>query len=523
MKFEDIIRWTYEHRKSIGISVVLAIPVLVVIQFFASNAFIFVSVDTPVKSSALTTYGSTPSGTDKIGTTGLILISRDVKSIIVASGENLKTEKKLALPWYGLLAVDVRLERDKNADKVAFASPYSYDTCATYSKQLDSLLAYKCTNPPSLLQYQTPNTSAWINKALATKMYYPGKLAQPYMGGVIGVSVYARGDESAPQPIIYTTDTGEQIAYDMPEGINEATLSQSEVFSNYADPNDKRFAFVTDDGTTYIGSPTATKGAVDYVTVPAPKGYAETPHKTLCRVTTEKVYCYTGSDPIGDSTEPLKNDDKIRVYDFDGNITESTELQASLGLSGIYVTHEGKIYGRQFKKLLAFTKQNDSYKVEEISQNVDSAAGGDALYYAQRGGVYKIDTQGVAHQVFSSKKVSIATVYISDGQIFMLGTLKESTDKQIYAYTLRDDDNTTPDKRIIDILPTEPGQLPSVTAQNLVGKQLQLQLAVPFNKSGSGPGIGDSDSLLNEKKQAVINSLLAQGVPLNELSILYTY
>ncbi len=522
MKLENIIRWLYEHRKGAGISIIVAIPVVIFIQFFASNALIVVSVDTPVKGDVVT-YGSTASGTDKIGSTGLLLISRSVKSIIVASGEHLKTEKKLSLPWYGFLAVDVRLERDKNADKVAFASPYSYDTCATYSKRLDSLLAYKCTNPPTLLQHQTSDTVAWANKPVATKMYYPGKLAQPYMGGVIGISVYARGDESAPQPIVYTTDTGEHIAYDMPEGLNEATLLQSEVFANYADPSDNRFAFVADDGTTYIGKPTANKGAVDYVTIPAPKGYTETPHKTLCRLTSEKVYCYTGSDPIGDSTEPLTNDDKIRVYDFEGNITESTELQASLGLSGLYVTNSGTIYGRQFKKLLSFTKQNDSYKVEEVSQNVDSAAGSDTLYYTQKGGVYKISPQGVAHQVFSSKKVSISTLYIADGKVFMLGTLKESTDKQIYAYTLRDDDNTTPDKRVIDILPTEPGQLPSVTTQDLAGKQLQLQIAVPLNKASAGPGIGDSDSVLSEKKQAVINSLLAQGVPINELDISFIY
>ena len=523
MKLENIVQWLYIHRKGALVTLIISIPVIVVMQFFAQHSFILVSVVGASASEPVVTYGSTPSGTDKIGSTGLILVTRATTSIIVENGEQLKTEVALNLPWYGITGVDVKLDQGRNADKVAFASPYASSTCATYSKRVESLLAYKCSNPPSLLQYQTPANTTWSNKALAANILYPGKIAQPYMGGVIGISVYPQGDESAPQPIVYTSDTGASIPYDMPEGIDESMLAEAQVFTNYTDPTDNRFVFVTFDGTVYLGKPTGVKNGVKYARAEAPKDYTKTQHKTLCRIVGDNAHCYSGSAPRCDSDEPLMRDDTIRTYDFEGNVVASTELKKSLVLSNIYVTNSGDIYGMQGKKLYAFEKSGDSYESKAITQNSDAAAALDTLYYVQKGTVYQVDKDGVSHQVFYSKNVKVKSVYASDGKVFILGSLTSSPNDQVHAYQLRDDTATDSGSRVIDLLPAKSGTLPAVTAQSLVGNRLQLEIAVPYTKRSTSGGIADNTATLNQKKQDVLEALSSLGINTQELEISFIY
>jgi hypothetical protein len=523
MKLEQIIQWIYLHRRSLVIVTIVVIPLLLLLNFFSSHAFVNVTIKTNITNAPITTYGSSPGGTEKVGGTGLLLITRDTTSLIVSSGEYVKTETKLELPWYGFASVDINLARDRNAEKVAFASLYGSDTCASYNKRLESLLSYKCINPPSLLQYQVSDRSTWTNKALAKNVTYPNKVAQPYLGGLLGVSVYDRGDESAPQPIIYTTDTGASIAYDMPEGIDESSLISAEIFTSSTHSTDNRFVFVTANGAVYLGQPTGNKGGVQYVHFDPPKDYLKTPHKTLCQIIGDNAYCYSGSAPIGDSSGQLANDDTINVYGFDGKTISSTNLHTNLLLDALYVTDGGQLYGKNYKRVLYLKKEASGYVVNDVSQNADSATATDTLYYVQKGGLYRVDSEKAAHQVFYSENIDINSVYASDGKLFMLGTLSKSLDKRVYAYLLKSDDDVSPGSRIIDQLPTEPGQLPDVTFQDLVGNKLQIQLAVPYTKLGSNGGVADSNSVLNEKKQNVLNALSTRGITLGDLVISFVY
>lgn len=523
MKLESIVRWLYVHRKGALVALIISIPVIVVVQFFAQHSFILVSVVGASANEPVVTYGSTPSGTEKIGSTGLILVTRATTSIIVENGEQLKTEVALSLPWYGLAGVDVKLDQGRNADKVAFTSPYTSSTCATYSKRVESLLAYKCNNPPSLLQYQTAANTTWSNKPLATNMLYPGKIAQPYMGGVIGISVYPLGDESAPQPIIYTSDTGTSTAYDMPEGIDETMLAEAQIFTNYTDPTDNRFVFVTFDGTVYLGKPTGVKNGVKYARAEAPKDYTKTQHKTLCRIVGDKAHCYSGSAPRGDSDEPLTNDDTIRTYDFDGNTVAAIELKKSLVLGNIYVTNDGKVFGMQGKKLFAFERSGNDFRQTTITQNSDAAVALDTLFYVQKGTVYELDKDGASHQVFYSRNITVKSIYASDGKVFVLGSINSALSGQIHAYQLRDDTATDLGARIIDVLPAESGKLPAVTSQSLVGNKLQLELAVPYAKRSTSGGIADNITVLNQKKQAVLDALTDLGINPQDLEISFIY
>lgn len=520
---ERIVRWIYTHQKTSVILLVVVILFFIVVQFFTQNAIMVVNVNTPQQTTDITTSASRPEGTERVGSTGLMLIPRNTTSLIVSAGAHSKTEVKIAIPWYGVGSVDVNLVADRNAEKIAYMGMYGDASCATYSMRLASLLSYKCTNPPSLLQYVVSDTTDWGNKAVAKNMLYPGKVAQPYMGGVIGISSYALGDESAPQPIIYTTDKGEVINYNMPEGIDESSLSYVSIFSNTTDPTDNRFVFVTADGTVYLGTPQGQKGAVRYSKVTAPANYTKTPHKTLCRIATGYAYCYTGGAPVGDMSASASRDDTIRVIDFNGSVISSAELRTNLLLSALYVTEGGDIYGKSYKKIIALHKVGATYETNEISQNADDAVATKNLYYTQSGGVYEVNAQDVAHQVFYSNKIKSEFLYAAGGTVYILGKIRESTDERVYAYSLTSQENTTPENRIIDILPTEAGRLPGVIEQNFVGNKLLIQLAVPISKTQKQSGIGITNTVFNEKQQVVRNELTALGIDTSTLDIRFTY
>lgn len=521
-QISKIISWIITHKRASIVLFLLVIAVLSVYSFLSSNAVIVVTPGESSLNMKITTFASTDAGTDKIGGSGLMFVARNTKSLIVTTDDERKTQIPLDIPWFGYLEVKVNFVMDKNADKIAFDSIFS-PTCVTYSTRLRSLLAYQCSSPSALMQYQTPKSSTWRNIAVASSLYYPNSTAKPYNGGLLGIApTQADSPELTTSPLVFTNDSGQTLYYKPPDDLGNDSFDRAVVYTNPRNPKDTRFVLVSGDGSVYLATPTGSQGAVKYSKFsPSVETYSEVPHETICRIAGDDVFCYQGRIQAGFKTSK-KTDDVISHYSFEKGHVDSVSVGQSLSLENLFVTNDGKIYGKQYKKLLRFTKTNDRYRTTEIAQNIDSGSASDtSMYYVQNGDVYLVNDTNAAHLVFHSDNIMVKTVFVADNQVFLLGMVNNSNDKSLQGYVINNEDNTSPGKRIIDLLPVASGQLPYTVSQKLVGNTLQVGLVVTIAKI---PGDDNTPvSVIDERKQAVLNALKNQGIDTNHLTVQFTY
>lgn len=516
----QIVNWITTHVRLVIWLTILFIILSIIYSFIAKNAFIIIDPVGNAKGQKLTTYISNDAETKKVGGSGLIVVPRDTKSLIVTTGSNQKTQLPLNIPWHGFITKTVDFTISKNADKIAFSSLFT-STCVTYSPRLQSLLSYRCSRPGTIMQYQTPPTGSWRNIAVAKSMNYPNSTARPYLGGVLGISPsYPDDSEALASPLVYTADDGSATAYNLPSDLNNESVEEAVVFTNQQDPFEKRFVLVTSDGAVYLGKPGEKKGSVTYDKFPSPINYDASPHQTVCRLSGDNAYCYQGQSLSGDG-DVKKTDNIITQYSFEKGIIGTAPVDKSLRLDNLYITDNGSIYAKVFKKLLRLKKVNSGYIATEIAQNIDSGSAGGSMYYVQDGDIYQVRPDDTANLVFHSDNIVSRTVFVTDGRVYILGAIKDSGDTALQAYVINGQDNTNPGKRIIDLLPTASNQLPYAVSQQLVGNKLQVGLVVAIARSPGETGTPVSE--IDARKQAVLNALTTRGINTNDLSVTFTY
>lgn len=513
--------WVVTHLRTVLWLGGIVLFLIITYSFVSQNAALVIEPIGTASGQKITTFISTDAETRRVGKSGLIIIPRSTKSLIVTGDNNRKTQIPLDIPWYGYVTKTVDFSPDKNADKIAFNSTFGSNTCVTYSPRLQNLLSYNCSNPVTLLQFQTPTSGAWRNVAVAKSLYYP-EVVKPYLGGVIGLSISRVDDDiNTTSPLVFTSDTGTAILYDLPEGIDLDTLGEANIFTNQRDPNDSRFILTTTDGSVYLGTPGSKKGSVTYAKFASPIDFASKPHQTICRIVENDVYCYRGQTANGEEATQSKTDDVISHYSFDSNRDETTKISKPTTMENLFVTDSGELYAKQFKKLLQLKREGSEYIATEIAQNIDSASAGSGLYYVQQGDVFQITPTGTANLVFHSDNITVKSVFVADSRVYMLGIINDSGDTSLHAYVINGQDNTTPGKRLIDLLPTASNQLPYTVSQNLSGNTLQIGLIVAFSRSPSETGTSASE--INTRKQTVLNALTNRGINMNDLTVQFTY
>jgi hypothetical protein len=523
---DEILNLIITYRKKVALFVLGIVLLIIAINLFRTYAIVDVEIDTGGnQSSKLTVYTSSDVATAKAGSAGLNIVPRNTKSLIVASGDNMKTQSKITIPWFGYSYKKVTLKRDKNAEKVAFNSTSSTN-CASYSSNFDRLMYYSCQRPTSLSEYLTPTTGTWITKKIADAGFYTNKVTS-YMGGVIGISYRENSDVIRPGEITAVTETGQRVYYSPPEGFNLDEIGKAKLFTDTNDITNNRFILVDTQGNIYLGTPTGGKN-IDYKHISPPEKYNPIYNQTLCAVNGDSAHCYRGHAAVGDRPEKFDAtqlaDDTIVTLSFNDTNANTVKVEPSdFVLSDFYTTTTNQLYGKSHKKLYAFDKVGDKYIPDELSQNIDSAASSQNMYFIQQNGIYQVDSKTKdSYQIFHSNNIIPKSVYVAANKVFITGSIK-GAGPTTYAYVLNSEDDTAPGKRLIDIFPTSFDKLPKVNSQDFIGNRFLFRLKVTINKDAKTIADAIDKKSLEQAKAQVINYINDQGINPDSLDISFTY
>lgn len=416
------------------------------------------------------------------------------------------------IPWYGYAHKKIALHRDKNADKIAFKSSLD-DVCGAYSKNLDRMMQYSCKNPQAVVYYSAPQDKTWSIETLVDGTHYSNTPIAPYKGGIIGISYSEDSDAGHYESIVGVSDTGEVRLYQQPDNISRTDFAQARIFTDEQNQANDRFVLVEKNGAIHLATPGQDKDnpAVNYTTIPAPATYSPTLEQTQCHLQDTSVICYRGlATNIGDSTEDTaKVQPQIIKLTFGSEKTTITPIGDSLPIFDFDVTNDGQLYGLSYKKLIRFTQKSNTYYPEELSQNVDSIAAGDKLYFLQNNGVFTIDpTSHDAYQVFYSHNIQPDKLLTSSDRVFIIGKSVNNSE-DTYAWRLNDDDDVNYSNRLIDILPSFPASS-AYGRTDLVGNTLDIQVLASRI---------DTEADIRRKKQATLDYLKDLGVNIDQLTI----
>lgn len=512
-----IIEYLRKYKKLIIAVICIVILTVTAKTLFDNYALADVKVTTASQqggSSTIKIYASTDTKTIDLGGPGLKFIPRKTKSLIATKDESASSQVKVTLPWYGYLEKTITLTPSKNADKIAYLNT-NRNACATYSVRLASLLAYDCVKPVSLSHYDT-SAKAWTTKRLATLPFEDGLVA-PYMGGVIGIE---GGQHVVKRPILAIRDDDTKVRFDLPEQMSTGDVTRAKIFTNTFSTSDGRFVIVDDSGNIYLGVPSPQNKSIAYKVLPSPAGYSSAYQRTLCQITGDFVYCYRGQALRGDlppSSVKLPQE-SIITASFVNDQTNDTALETPGRYSDFYVTLDGDMYGKNFKKIFYLSQSGTTYKAKELAQNVDAAASGEGLLYIQKNAIYQVKKDADASMLFYSRNVLPKSLYISEGSTYIIGNVKDM-ENDFHAYKLNDQDYAG-ENRLIDLLPAGEGKLPAVTYQNLVGNRALFTLAIPITKTAR-EDINRAD--FEAKKERVTNALRDHGVDLTKLDTTFNY
>ncbi len=464
------------QKRIVKYSILIAIVAIFLIYFIFNYAFIYVHVTKPEGVSNAKVYLSYDLNYNEIGKPGLHVVKRGADGIMVKSGQNIRTVAKFQSPWYGFTYREIHLQRDKNADKIAFKSVLKR-ACGTYSKKLDRLAHYSCSsNPQALMYYNTPTKGQWLTETISS-LYYPSNIPVSYMGGLIGVS----SDEKSYLPnnelIRVVSDTGETRVFKWPtedSAIDEKEdqnlpaferLKQkrerdrsrvlAKIFTDTKNQNNNRFVLVSSRGDIYLATPHS--DSINYKKVNAPDWYDTSNSQTICDINGAAVVCYRGlsDSPKGElSSKPTQSG--ITELSFNDNSQKEIKLENNLILQDFGVTSSGYIFGRNTGKLFYFSKGSDSkLHTIEISNKIDTLNIGDKAYFIQDKGVFVVDPKTLSsHQIFYSTNIIPERLTVADSHVFIIGKSAQRQKGYTYAWRINQHDHIGDKSRPIDMLPS---------------------------------------------------------------------
>jgi len=520
-----IINWAYTHRRKLLFLVVFIIVIAAIGNFVTKNALVNITVTGSFEQKNLEVYAISQGKMNKLGGTGLHVVSRGTTSIIATSGNYARTETALTIPWYGYTEKQVTLERDRNATKVAYNSSLGV-TCATYMPTFDKLGYYNCNKPITLVKYQLSQDGSWINQKIASINDLSGPV-RPYAAGVIGIVFYpsAAQDIASTKNITAVNSKGERTIYNTPSEIPDDSLTSSTIFTNTSDTSDNRFVVVAESGDIYIGTPGA-GNKVDYKRVAKPTDYNPDYNQTLCSLSKETLYCYRGPTAYGDVSAEHDfskvTQSQIMSYSFATGAETTTKMAHNLfALDDIYVTTNGEIYAKYYSQLYHFAKIDGKYDTQTISQNVNAVTTkDDTLYYVQYNGVFATTSAllTTARQIFYSPNIQPKSLYAVDGRIYIIGLNPSYSKTTTYAYLLNEDFDTTPGDRLIDKVPFAPTSDTEFTSSDLVGDTIYISLDVDVK----GRSQSEINASFSQKKINTLKYLTTIGIDPDKTPVVFT-
>lgn len=516
--------WVLAHKALSVWLVVLFVIGFAVVRFYATNAFVFLQVQSSLSSKGFTVQASTEGKTVKAGQLfGTTIIPRDTKNLIVSSGDYIKSQVAITIPWHGFVNQKITLTQDTNAEKTVFSSTHSA-MCVSYMPAFEQLSHYTCTDPASLIAIGPSTTGVASTKKVAS-LDYSADPVRPYLGGVIGIAYIPSSDVAQIGDIVAYTENGTKIVYDAPVGLPKEDLTKARIFTDRNNPANKHFAIVSMDGDIYIGTPQSGR-VVDYHHIPPTAEYDGLRSETYCVLTDVQTFCYRGTGIIGDTPEGFDTNkstqSQIITHSFGEDSESTTKITTNLySISGFYVNRDNKIFLRKDDSLYHLAKQGETYSLLRVSLGVTTASSGESLYFVHKdGGVFRVDNSNPtsSHQVFYSPNITPRSIYQASGKVFVLGSTEHS-ESTVFGYLLNNEPNTTPGTRLIDYFPIKEASKSGIVGSNLVGNQIYLTLL----RSQRFLTPQQFDEEYARKKDSAINYLRSLDIPFDETKIRFSY
>lgn len=515
----ELTKIVWSKRKVIFLVIIPVLLAIATVIFFSNFAVLDIKILSKISGKDISIYTSSDQGIKKIGSDGVVIVPRNTTSIIASSSVQNRTQSRVAIPWYGFLAIQMKLAPDKDAEKVAFRSSKG-DECATYAKNIKSLLYYDCDNARNLTRYITPSNGLWREKNIAT-LSYTGNRAVPYMGGVLGVSYLPATDKTKVSDITYTTSNGKFISFDAPNGVGKSQLLNSRIFTDSSTSN-KRFIFVSRDGDTFLATPSSNFSSIAYTKIPAPDRYDDNYNQTLCTLNDANVYCLYTRQVLGDLSSSFDLNTvaapSVIKASFDNDTVDTSSLDPVVEtLDGFYATNSGDLFTLRHRQLDFLRSTTDGYKPINISHTVDTASGGNRLLYVQEKGVFEVNLPMLdAYQVFYSSNIDAKSIYQTEDSVFIIGsTGSEKSDSFTYAYQLLERDN--PGNRPIDKLPFESSKVDLILTNDFIGNTFFARIYTPFKPPSSIRGV--DAGLISKIKNDLRDYLLGIGVSIDKIQL----
>jgi hypothetical protein len=310
-----------------------------------------------------------------------------------------------------------------------------------------------------------------------------------YMGGVIGLTLKGGSTKLPVAPsqqtssaandaqVTVTAPNGKQTSYETPTGINAYSLVGLRVFTDTNDATNGHFILVDPTGAIYLATLSKDASTVSYKRVAPAEDYNARYNQTSCSIKGQVAFCYRGRNDITPKSGDTFTSPSLVKLDFTSGVVSTSKVNGVSVLDGLYATTSGKVYGKNGNALYVFNSASDNYSVEQVAASPEMVTAGANLYFIQANGVYQLDdATHDSHQIFYSANLVVSGVYPVDGKVFVFAAAK-NTGTAVYAYVMTSTPDTTPGRRMIDILPFASTAVKNMIFNDFVGSKVLIGMS----------------------------------------------
>ena len=510
--------WFYERRRIFAIAAIIFVAFLI----YINQTLIIITTsspsdtkNTPMELSVLNKSGKS-GGVLHIGS--VALIARDAARIEAKINNWQTTVDITPLPWIGIKEIKLDIERDRNVDKLSGKSL----GCSVYDEKSGKLASYTCGNPTGLYEYQPSKTDgvAWKNEALVT---FPGAytVAQ-YGSGLLGI------ENSATPRLFYADMISKNVALPaLPQGFTQSDLSSTSVITDSTAQSDHFLLVNTTKGTIYFAS--KSDNSITYQKYSPDKKWL-TGNTIKCVLRQVSAYCFIGGSTIAPDSAELTAEQKQRgdghfvTVNF-GNPTITYTVSTSSKddvLDELYIDDSKQLYGRADTTLYSLDTSSSNLKRTIVSPSVSAVSGGQKAYYITNNQLFEFDSKTKATYLrFSSKNIRLSTINQVGSRLFMNAFINGAPDNTLHTYELLSEQNTTPGKRLVDLLPVYPNaDQTSIISMDYYKDTINITLPNYVNYDARG-NLVPYDTAFNESKREAVDYLSTLVPDIKSYTITY--
>jgi hypothetical protein len=382
-------------------------------------------------------------------------IPRDTQRIEGATSRWQTTADVTPLPWFGLKEIKLSIERDHNVDKVSGGSL----GCTVYEASTDTYASYACYNPAGLYTFQTSETDGvpWKNQPYF--IFPQAYSVTDYESGLIGIQ------NSITPSMFYADITKKSVTFlTPPPEIGPSELGGTSIVTDATTPSDHFLLVNPSKGVIYFAS--KEDGAITYQKYAPDKDWLKD-GSTTCALRQTTAYCYIGASTMSFDTHGEASEQELHKHN-DGHLvvikfgSETISYTTSIvpndePIDELYVDGSGQLFATASSNLYNLDISKLHIHRTIVTPLVSTVASGKTLYYVSNNRLYEFNSRTKMTSLrFYSKNLRLSTINQTSSNIFINAFIESARGNTLQTYQLLSEENVTPDKRLVDVLPVYP-------------------------------------------------------------------